>query len=541
MNEFRVKNGLISYGNIIPSGSYSIGADGNEWQNIHVNTLNASTISGAILSNTTVNVSENYQMLNTDSVVFASGDITITLPDAAQKIDQQICVKNVGDYADLVTVSGYNGQTLNGLPQYGMIKGGCFLAQSNGSYWRNLTPLTCYRTLTISPASSFTNLSQAIEFYNAHMNGNSTVRIECGSYPVYDTFNIDLPYNLYILGFGVENSILYATSGMADKPMFNFHSPCNISRIGLSGGVECADHTYGENSAENCVNIIADDIYCEIKDTAINGFYDGILLSGSSELWSLDMIITDNTHANINVNSVGASTMRISEADLGGTPTGVMYTRAGSGSDTSVEMSHFDLNTSGDVCFGYVSGDCSFDKFVLANNVWNKVGTFYNGFNFTLSGFANLEINNNTGKEGKNPHAKINVIDNSTPVTISTAGTYYKANFTNTSSYSCKFKVENNKITYWSKYVTDVIMWLNFNVQVNQNNRNVTVAIRKNNTTNYSPMTVRIPTANQPFASGLIAYLEDVNENDYFEIFVTSSSNNDQVILQDLTWYSQTR
>lgn len=33
---FKVKNGLISYGNIVPSGNYSIGADGNEWQNIHL-------------------------------------------------------------------------------------------------------------------------------------------------------------------------------------------------------------------------------------------------------------------------------------------------------------------------------------------------------------------------------------------------------------------------------------------------------------------------------------------------------------------------
>lgn len=503
--------------------------------------LNDGIISGAILSNNTTIVDTDYQMTVTDSVVMASGDIMITLPDAALKNKEQIYIKNIGTYTDLVEVSGYNGQHLNGLTRYGMIKGSSVLLQSDGSNWKNLMPFQCYRTLTVSPAAPFTNISQVIDFYNAHMNGNSTIRVECGTYTVDDTITVDLPYNLFILGNGIENTVLCATSGLADKPMFNLLSPCNISRIGLSGNVDCGDHIYGVNPEENAVNILSDNLYHEIKDTNINGFYDGILISGGSELWSFDMIITDNNHANIEVNSVSAAIMRISEADLGGTPVGVMYTKAGAGSQTSIEMSHFDMETSGDVCFTYVSADCSFDKFVIGNNVWNQIGTFYTGLDFSLSAFADLEINNNTGKESKKPHAKINVVDNSTPVTVTDAGTFYKANFTSSSTYTCKFGADNNRLTYWPKYTTDVLMWLNFNVQVNQVNRNITVAIKKNNTTIISPMTVRTSASGQPYAAGMVAYLEDVEEDDYFEIFVTSSTNGDQVIVQDLTWYAEAR
>lgn len=35
-NEFKVKNGLISYGNIVPSGSYTLGTSGNPWQELFV-------------------------------------------------------------------------------------------------------------------------------------------------------------------------------------------------------------------------------------------------------------------------------------------------------------------------------------------------------------------------------------------------------------------------------------------------------------------------------------------------------------------------
>ena len=54
-------------------------------------------------------------------------------------------------------------------------------------------------------------------------------------------------------------------------------------------------------------------------------------------------------------------------------------------------------------------------------------------------------------------------------------------------------------------------------------------------------MTVRCGSANQPYPFALVAYLDEVIKDDYFELFITSSNNGDQVIVQDLTWYFESR
>ena len=105
-----------------------------------------------------------------------------------------------------------------------------------------------------------------------------------------------------------------------------------------------------------------------------------------------------------------------------------------------------------------------------------------------------------------------------------------------------KVTMDQNKMTYQPDNPRDCRMWLSGNAQVNGTNRNVGIGIKKNNTGRViSPMTVRAAVANQPYPFSLIAYLDDVEKDDYFEIFLTSSTNGDLVILQDLTWYFEAR
>ena len=110
------------------------------------------------------------------------------------------------------------------------------------------------------------------------------------------------------------------------------------------------------------------------------------------------------------------------------------------------------------------------------------------------------------------------------------------------SFYVCKITPDIGKVTYQPDFGLDGVSYVSGNIQVNQNNRNVTVGILKNNTGNIvSPMTVRCAVQNQPYPFSLIGYLDDVAKNDYYELFVTSSSDGDVVMLQDLTWYSEGR
>jgi len=110
------------------------------------------------------------------------------------------------------------------------------------------------------------------------------------------------------------------------------------------------------------------------------------------------------------------------------------------------------------------------------------------------------------------------------------------------SFYTCKATLDQNQIKYQPSNTIDCVTIICGNLQVNQVNRSVTIGVKKNNTGQIiSPMTVRCGSANQPYPFSLVAYLDEVIKDDYFELFVTSSTNGDQVIVQDLTWYFESR
>jgi len=50
-------------------------------------------------------------------------------------------------------------------------------------------------------------------------------------------------------------------------------------------------------------------------------------------------------------------------------------------------------------------------------------------------------------------------------------------------------------------------------------------------------MTTRCAASSQPYGFSIVAYLDDVDGADYFELFVTSSSNGDEVLIEDLNIY----
>ena len=145
--------------------------------------------------------------------------------------------------------------------------------------------------------------------------------------------------------------------------------------------------------------------------------------------------------------------------------------------------------------------------------------------------------------ESKNPHCKINVSNNVSTTTVTTAGTFYKANWTNTSNYTTKWNVANNRITYQTDYVLDAWAIITGNLTVDDNNLRVTIAIVKNGVigTRYGETDLRIVTANQPFQFSTVIYIPDMAKDDYLELYVTSSQNGDIVRFQDVQWYTNTQ
>jgi hypothetical protein len=55
-----------------------------------------------------------------------------------------------------------------------------------------------------------------------------------------------------------------------------------------------------------------------------------------------------------------------------------------------------------------------------------------------------------------------------------------------------------------------------------------------------SRMTCRTSASNSPASFAINAYLDDITENDYFEIYVTTTNNGDVVKMVDLNWVFKT-
>jgi hypothetical protein len=131
------------------------------------------------------------------------------------------------------------------------------------------------------------------------------------------------------------------------------------------------------------------------------------------------------------------------------------------------------------------------------------------------------------------------VVNNSTLVTCPLANDWYKALWTNTSSTTTNFAINDNKITYQSATSRDIILFISGNVQVNSNNRVITVGIVKNGNTSvrYGETSLRVTVSNQPFQFSTVIYLEDAEKGDYFELYCSSNNSGDILRFQDLNWF----
>ena len=149
----------------------------------------------------------------------------------------------------------------------------------------------------------------------------------------------------------------------------------------------------------------------------------------------------------------------------------------------------------------------------------------------------------NAGIEDEKAHCKINVNNNVSTTTLTTAGNFYKANWTNTSIYTTKCTIANNKITYQPENARDGWAIITGDLSVASTNRVITIAIYKNGITGtrYGDTDLRVTVANQPFQFSTVIYVPDMAKNDYLELFASSKNNGDVVTFQDIQWFFNTQ
>lgn len=484
----------------------------------------------------------NATLLKTETMVLVSGNTTITLPAVSAADDGlEIVIKHFGTHTDLVKVKPEPGKLIDANDSIMLTRwNGKALVAYNGNWIVKYKETRADNLLDVSSTGSFTTIDEVVDFLDAHMCRPVVVRLGAGTYDLESTISIDLPYPVTFQGLSFGETIINCPSG---DTAFVVKSECYFKmqtfQAGESGGVG--------------VSFSGSGTYNEIKDCFFNDFTKGVVIRSDAELWLFETDFYNCTSAGVEVDAGSNNNIvfRDSECDYYNCENGISLVSAGSATEVSIMNTTFYNVEAGQTGIYYVpttgSNNFRFNSMIVQNNSFNNVGSFYSGFDFSRSDGRDADVfmENNAGKESKAPHCKIIVANSTTTTTITNANSWYKAAaFTSYSSYTTKWKVENNKITYLSSNVRDVVAFISGNIRTSSSSArtlNIAIVVNGVTTARYGETTVRIPTNNggQSFQFSTNVYIEDIGENDYLEIYLSSGSSSDVLTIDDLNWYTE--
>jgi hypothetical protein len=305
---------------------------------------------------------------------------------------------------------------------------------------------------------------------------------------------------------------------------------------------------FSDAAGNNAINLTGSGTYHEIKDAYFVGFNKAVVSTSNNDLWIMDVDFEDCRGAGVEIaaGTESGGSFKISESDFLQCGKGINLLSGVSETISILNCTFYNTVSGSDIGILYSpSTFTSYNSMFITNNAWNNAGTFFSGFDFTRADGrdANVFLFNNAGAENRNPHCKINVSNNVSTTTVTTAGTFYKANWTNTSFYTTKWIVNNNRITYQTDYLLDAWAIITGNLTSTNSNVRITIGIVKNGVTatRYGETDLRIVTANQPFQFSTVIYLPDMAKNDYLELYATSSQSGDIIRFQDVQWYTNTQ
>lgn len=474
-----------------------------------------------------------------DNLVFASNDITVTLPQVTTAdTGIVITVIHSGSNTDLVKITGFDGALINDSDTVRLMPGICRSFVSRGTEWvikdfdgkaENL--------IDVGRNCGFRTLPDALAFLKEHMDRPAVIRLTDEVNYLNETQVIDLPFPLTIQGLSFGMGSIAAGAGLSGKAMFRCISECYLKMLVFDATTVAG---YGAAKGEDAVRFVGDATYNEVKDCTFEGFYNTIVDSSDSELWIFECDIYDSHNAGILIHgSVLGANLKVAETDFIHCRKGVLLEK---GSQATVQLySGQYLNEfETDSAIIYRPSTFSFESMVISGNSWNTKGKSITGFDFSRTDGrdANAYIEGNTGSEDKKPGCEITVSDNLSSFTCQYPSTWYKASWVNNSSTSVSWLIQNNRITYLPSKSRNIIVTITGNISVNNSNRVITLALIKNSNgnTRYGESNLRITAADQPFQFATVAYLKDVAEGDFFELFFSSRNGGDVLTVQDINW-----
>jgi hypothetical protein len=209
---------------------------------------------------------------------------------------------------------------------------------------------------------------------------------------------------------------------------------------------------FGTLSGEDCIRFLGSGTYNEVKDCSFEGFYNSILDSTDAELWVFETDIINSNESGILIHgAVAGVTVKVAETDFIGCNYGINLSKGSSATVQLASGGYYNANAGDTAIFYQPANFTSFSSISITGNTWNNVGKYIEGFDFarTDGRDANAIVESNAGSGDERPNCFINVLNSTTTKTLTTSGTWYKADWgTNTASETCKLTIDNNKITY---------------------------------------------------------------------------------------------
>ncbi len=530
-----VPSGMLVYssGGTLTDGYYYW--NGTEWVILAIGKTNI------------VTKTANAGLTKQETFVLASNNITLALP-AVTSADNglSITIKNVGIHTDLVVVVGNSGALIDNESFVPLPRWFSLTFTANAGSWilkqRTAAPLNI---MDISDHSSWQSVEEAIEFLDLHMTGPAIIRLGSGSFDISATQTIDLPYSLTIQGSSFGVSTITAASGLAGNPMFRCISDCYFKMLSFDANTLT---NYGTAPGEDAIRFVGSGTYNEVKDCFFDRFYNTILDSTDAEIWVFECDIFNAHGSGILIHGADAGvTVKVAETDFISCNYGINLSK-GSAAIIQLSSGGYYNELSGDTAIFYQpSTFTSFTSISISGNLWNNTGKFIEGFDFTRTDGrdANAILQSNAGMGDQKPNCFINVINSATTKTLTTASTWYKADWgTNTSSETCKWTIVNNKITYQAVNRKNGLVTVSGNLSVNSSNQNISFCIVKNGNSaiRYGETTLRVISADQPFQFSFNAYIQDIGPGDYFEIYYSNATSNGKIVtIQDIQWLTNTQ
>jgi hypothetical protein len=304
----------------------------------------------------------------------------------------------------------------------------------------------------------------------------------------------------------------------------------------------------GSVPGEDAIRLIGSGTYNEVKDCTFDRFYNAILDSTDAELWLFETDIERAQRNGVLIHgNVSGVIVKVAETDFIGCARGINMDKGSSATIQLASGGYYNTNSTDTAIVYNPSTFTSFTSISIKGNLWNNTGKYIEGFDFTRSDGrdANVIMESNAGMGDQRPNCNINVLNSSTNTSLTTLNTWYKVDWgANSSSQTCKWTINNNKITYQPTNRRNGWIIISGNVSASANAQNITVGIVKNGSagTQYGATTIRTVTGDQPFPFSIIVYLSDIAANDYFELYVRNETSSGKTVLfQDIQWLVNTQ